>query len=210
MMRVFILCGLLLLVGAAGCAHRAAARGEVQTEVTEDQVECPNLSGDFAGSGRLVHGDSTQQIGARLPADFVFPIGDREAWSAMRSRYRRDDHGIIVPPDVVRVTPSGKSQYLIATFYGDMEIGAYASRNADKTQSTCRAGVLYRTYEKERTRSDYGPNDVTTDDALWIDADGDLIFRRNMSVEYHALLLNLPMGAGHFFQEYRFRRVSRR
>ena len=210
MRRAFILCGLLMFVGAAACAHRADAHGEVQTEVTEDQVRCPNLSGDFAGTGRLLRGDSTQQIGARLPADFVFPIGDSEAWSAMRSRYRRDDHGIIVPPDVVRVTPSGKSQYLIATFYGDMEIGAYTSRNAGKTQSTCRAGVQYRTYGKESTRSDYGPNDVTTDDALRIDADGDLIFRRNMSVEYHALLLNLPMGTGHFFEEYRFRRVSRR
>ena len=210
MRRAFILCGLLLLVGAAGCAHHVIAQEEFQNHVTDDLARCPDLSGDFAGTGRLVVGDSTQQIGARLPADFVFPIGDREAWSAMRSRYRRDDHGIIVPPDFVRVTPSGKSQYLVATFYGDIEIGAYASWNAGKTQSTCRGGVLYRTYDKERTRSDYGPNDVTTDDALWIDTNGDLIYRRNMSVEYHALLLNLPMGTGHFFAEYRFSRIGRR
>jgi len=52
------------------------------------------------------------------------------------------------------VENSMRSQYLIAAFYGDMEIGAYASRNAGKTQSTCGAGGLYRTYEKERARSD--------------------------------------------------------
>jgi hypothetical protein len=67
---------------------------------------------------------------------------------------------------------------------------------------------MHLTFAPEEARSDYGPNQVTTEDILRIDANGDLILRRNMDVEYHALLFHVPMGTGHFFEEYRFSRIE--
>ncbi|HZZ04989.1 hypothetical protein [Paraburkholderia sp.] len=72
---------------------------------------------------------------------------------------------------------------------------------------TCNSGVMHLSFAPEETRSDYGPNHVTTEDTLQIDSNVDLIVRRNADVEYHARLLHLPMGIGHFFEEYRFPRI---
>ena len=125
----------------------------------------------------------------------------------MVGRYRTDDHHVVTPPDYATLTPSGENQYVVATFYADVKIGEYRTGFMKAQRVTCEGGVMRLTFSPEETRSDYGPNYVTTEDTLRIDTNGDLIVRRNMDVEYHARLLHLPMGTGHFFEEYRFPRI---
>lgn len=196
----------VLLVNTAGCAGHTAS-GTSSSPSDAMVTDCPDLSGRYAGAGRMVRGDPTQQIGSRLTLDFVFPPADLEARKLMVSRYKVDGHGIIVPPDYVTVTKSGSNRYVIAAFYGDSEIGEYSAEEPPKTEVICKGGALYRKYQ-ESTRSDYGPNHVTTEDMVRIDGNGDLIFRREMRVAYHALIFNLPMGTGSFFEEYRFPRIK--
>lgn len=157
-----------------------------------------------------MRGDPTQQIGTRLPISLIFPIEDIDAWKAMVGRYKTDDHGIVRVPDYATLTPSSENQYVVATFYGDVKIGEYRTGFMKAKRVTCKSGVMHLTFAPEETRSDYGPNHVTTDDTLQIDSNGDLIVRRSMDVEYHARLLHLPMGTGHFFEEYAFRVSSLR
>ncbi len=126
----------------------------------------------------------------------------------MVRQYRTDDHHIVTPPDYATLIPSGDNQYVVATFYGDVKIGEFRTGFMKAQRVTCESGVMHLTFEPEEVRSDYGPNHVTTEDTLWIDANGDLVFRRDMKVEYHALLFHLPMGTGHFFEEYRFSRIE--
>lgn len=126
----------------------------------------------------------------------------------MVDRYKTDDHHIVTPPDYATLKLSGENQYVVATFYGDVKIGEYRTGVMKAQRVTCESGVMHLTFAPEEVRSDYGPNHVTTEDTLRIDANGDLLFRRNMNVEYHAQLFHLPMGTGHFFEEYRFPRIE--
>lgn len=200
---------LAISVWTGGCTQYTTVHETTPQQESSLPAECPDISGNYAGAGRMVRGDATQQIGSRLTIDFAFPIGDAEAWKAMVSRYKRNDHGVVIPPDYVSVRQPGEGEYVVAAFYGDVKIGEYRTGYAKTTQIICQSGVMYRKYKREDVRSDYGPNRVTTEDILRIDGNGDLLSRRSMDVEYHALLFNLPMGTGHFFEEYKFSRVAR-
>jgi hypothetical protein len=198
---------ILLLLCAVGCVQPTTVTAQSHSLTDASLAECPDLSGKYAGAGRMTRGDPTQQIGTRMPIYQVFPIADVDAWSAMVGRYRRDDRHVITPPDYATVTPSGENQYVVATFYGDVKIGEYRTGFMKVQHVTCESGVMHLTFAPEETRSDYGPNHVTTEDTVRIDTNGDLIVQRSMAVEYRARLLRLPMGTGHFFEEYRFPRI---
>ncbi|TCF96667.1 hypothetical protein BZM26_36340 [Paraburkholderia strydomiana] len=198
---------ILLLLYAGGCARHTSVAVQSHSLTNASLAACPDLSGRYAGAGRMARGDPTQQIGTRLPIYSVFPIGDIDAWSAMVGRYKRDNHHVVTPPDYATVTQSGENQYVVATFYGDVKIGEYRTGLLKVQHVTCESGVMHLTFAPEETRSDYGPNRVTTEVTLRIDTNGDLIVQRSIDVEYRARLLHLPMGTGHFFEEYRFPRV---
>ncbi|WP_020065096.1 hypothetical protein [Paraburkholderia caledonica] len=207
MKQMLLAVSLALLLCAGGCVQHTVVDVQSQSLANASLAGCPNLSGQYAGAGRMVRGDPTQQIGTRLPISLIFPIEDIDAWKAMVGRYKTDDHGIVRVPDYATLTPSSENQYVVATFYGDVKIGEYRTGFMKAKRVTCKSGVMHLTFAPEETRSDYGLNHVTTDDTLQIDSNGDLIVRRSMDVEYHARLLHLPMGTGHFFEEYRFPRI---
>lgn len=207
MKQALLAMSLVLLPCAGGCVQHTVVDVRSLSVANASLAGCPDLSGQYAGAGHMVRGDSTQQIGTRLPISRVFPIDDVDAWRAMVGRYRTDDHHVVTPPDYATLTPSGENQYVVATFYADVKIGEYRTGFMKAQRVTCEGGVMRLTFSPEETRSDYGPNYVTTEDTLRIDTNGDLIVRRNMDVEYHARLLHLPMGTGHFFEEYRFPRI---
>lgn len=207
MKQVLLAMSLVLLLCVGGCVQHTAVDVQSQSLANASLAGCPNLSGRYAGAGRMVRGDPTQQIGTRLPINLTFPIDDIDAWKAMVGRYKTDDHHIVTPPDYATLTPSSENQYVVAMFYGDVKIGEYRTSFMKAQRATCKSGVVHLTFEPEETRSDFGPNHVTTEDTLQIDTNGDLIVRRNMDVEYRARLLQLPMGTAYFFEEYRFPRI---
>ncbi|AXF18773.1 hypothetical protein [Paraburkholderia caledonica] len=208
MKQVLLAMPLVLLPCVEGCVQHTAVDVQSRSLANLSPLAgCPNLSGQYAGAGRMVRGDPTQQIGTRLPINLIFPVDDIDAWKAMVGRYKTDDHHIVTPPDYATLTPSSENEYVVTTFYGDVKIGEYRTAFMKAQRVTCKSGVMHVASAPEETRSDYGPNHVTTDHTLQIDTNGDLIVRRNIKVEYHARLLPLPMGTGQFFEEYRFPRI---
>jgi hypothetical protein len=138
----------------------------------------------------------------------AYPVGDPSAWREMRSKYKVDERHVYIAPDYATVVGVESGQYRITTYYANDAIGSYSTGVATKTEVSCEDHRLHLKYVKERARSDFGPNDVTTEDVLGLDSKGDLIVSTYMTVEYHMTLLDVPLGKGTFFSTYKFKRVT--
>ncbi len=170
---------------------------------------CPDFSGRYAGTGVLMDdNDANHRPSSIRDLDNVFPPLINDEWNSLQKNYRRDSRGLERHPDTGVITADASGQYTISFFYGRSLIGAYRSGLASqRTNSRCEQGRLVIDFGSEKTRSDYGANNVKSQNVISVDEAGNLIFESSFNVSYSMELLHIPMGSGDFQSKYVFKRI---
>ncbi|CAG9187665.1 hypothetical protein LMG23994_07110 [Cupriavidus pinatubonensis] len=212
MRRSFFLLAMMALA-SSGCIHSPpnypGAGGDNLDPIKFAAMECPNLSGLFAGLGELVEGDaSAKQSASRWRLSNVFPFHDADqAQAVLEASQSRD--GRYLPPAFVQVQMRDRQISLDLRFDTGKSIQVSSSFE-DKRRFVCTGptGIVSWGGASGGGRSEFGPHRSDSVVTLYLDPAGNLIMERGMQVHMSLRLGHMPTGTAKYFAIYRFKRIQ--
>lgn len=204
---------MMLTVVCSGCLHSQpnypGAGGDNINPADYLTAECPNLSGRYEGSGKLLDGDATaRRLAASLRIDYVFPFVKDEDLRRIQAAAKTESGRLGYPESgVISLIRSRVLELKLSYSNGKAETHEFSFENKNRFVCTGRNGKIIWGGASKGGHSEFGPNATDSMVQLYLDNQGNLIREESTQVHMSLRLGAIPTGTAKYFAKYRFERV---